>query len=202
MLRNKKWLFGVSIIFLISCGGISKYEKEILDFRTLKNEQFKNPESSPLPKQQLANFKALSYFKVDKEYNFRAKFTGAALPQYVNLFPGENSKQIHQLRGTVSFEINHKKHSLKAYSSINQKQNKLFIPFRDLSNNFSSYGGGRYVEALLLNDTSCTLDFNFSYNPFCVYNEKYSCAIVPLDNFVQDSILAGEMYLKQGDNFH
>lgn len=198
----KHWLLIAVISSFIACGGITKYEKEVLDFRALKNEQFRNASNSPLSKEQIAVFKGLTYFKPAKKFRFEAKFHKAKLPVYVNLFGEEKSQQIHQLKGKVLFEINGNRHSLNTYSSISKGKHQLFIPFRDLTNNDITYGGGRYVDAQLVNDSVCILDFNYSYNPYCVYNEKYSCALVPIENSIQDSILAGEMYILKNETAH
>jgi uncharacterized protein (DUF1684 family) len=37
------------------------------------------------------------------------------------------------------------------------------------------------------------IDFNLAYNPYCAYNYKYSCPIVPLENILDIDINAGVM---------
>jgi uncharacterized protein (DUF1684 family) len=42
------------------------------------------------------------------------------------------------------------------------------------------------------------IDFNLAYNPFCVYNDDYSCPIPPKENYLDIAIKAGEKnYVKQ-----
>ncbi|MDA9028849.1 DUF1684 domain-containing protein, partial [Flavobacteriaceae bacterium] len=41
------------------------------------------------------------------------------------------------------------------------------------------------------------IDFNSSYNPYCAYNEKYSCPIVPRENYVPLEIKAGVKRFKK-----
>jgi uncharacterized protein (DUF1684 family) len=36
------------------------------------------------------------------------------------------------------------------------------------------------------------LDFNRAYNPYCAYNENYSCPIPPRENRLPIAITAGE----------
>jgi uncharacterized protein (DUF1684 family) len=38
---------------------------------------------------------------------------------------------------------------------------------------------------------SVLLDFNLSYNPYCAYNEKYSCPLVPIVNDLKVEVNAG-----------
>lgn len=190
-------IIGSLLIMLIlftlnSCGNNSQYIKDVKDFRAMKNEGFTNPTSSPLSKKELVKFKGLSYFEVDQTYCLQAKFVASKIPKYISLFESDDVKQIHLVRGKLHFKINNTNCSLLAYSSAGQAQHSLFIPFSDTHKN--SYPGGRYVDAKLINDSTCTLDFNLSYNPYCVYNEKYKCAIVPETNRLEIKIPAGEQW--------
>jgi len=39
---------------------------------------------------------------------------------------------------------------------------------------------------------SVFVDFNKAYNPYCAYNPKYACAIVPAVNTLSVEVTAGE----------
>ena len=67
----------------------------------------------------------------------------------------------------------------------------LFLPFLDDTNGFESYGGGRYIELDVTEEDNLVIDFNSAYNPYCTYNEKYSCPIVPRENYLPIEINAG-----------
>jgi uncharacterized protein (DUF1684 family) len=67
----------------------------------------------------------------------------------------------------------------------------LFLPFLDETNGFETYGGGRYLDLRIPVGDTIEIDFNTAYNPFCAYNEKYSCPIVPRENYLQTRIEAG-----------
>jgi uncharacterized protein (DUF1684 family) len=36
------------------------------------------------------------------------------------------------------------------------------------------------------------IDFNKAYNPYCAYNPKYSCPVVPIANHLETEVMAGE----------
>ena len=36
------------------------------------------------------------------------------------------------------------------------------------------------------------LDFNFAYNPYCAYNDQWSCPLTPFENRLDVPIRAGE----------
>ena len=73
----------------------------------------------------------------------------------------------------------------------------LFLPFLDNTNGVTSYGGGRYIELRISKGDSIEIDFNSAYNPYCAYNEKYSCPIVPRENYLDIEVKAGVKAFKK-----
>jgi uncharacterized protein (DUF1684 family) len=56
-----------------------------------------------------------------------------------------------------------------------------------------TYGAGRYLDIKKTpGATSITLDFNEAYNPYCAYNDSFSCPFPPKENILHVAILAGE----------
>jgi uncharacterized protein (DUF1684 family) len=55
-----------------------------------------------------------------------------------------------------------------------------------------TYGAGRYLEPTLAGRGKLLVDFNYSYNPYCAYNENWSCPITPFENRLKIPIRAGE----------
>ena len=45
-------------------------------------------------------------------------------------------------------------------------------------------------------DGKIVVDFNCAYNPYCAYNEKWSCPLTPFENCIQVPIKAGEKNFK------
>ncbi|WP_321538818.1 DUF1684 domain-containing protein [Flavobacterium piscinae] len=73
----------------------------------------------------------------------------------------------------------------------------MFLPFTDLTSGIESYGGGRYIDLKIQEGKIWTIDFNQAYNPYCAYNEKYSCPIVPEENDLKVEIKAGVKAFKK-----
>ena len=67
----------------------------------------------------------------------------------------------------------------------------LFIPFNDLTNGNETYDGGRYLDLKTTSESTIVIDFNKAYNPYCAYNDKYSCPIPPRENDLPIEIKAG-----------
>jgi uncharacterized protein (DUF1684 family) len=69
----------------------------------------------------------------------------------------------------------------------------LFVPFRDKTCGHESYAAGRYLDLSIPEGTdSVWLDFNKSYNPYCAYADRWSCPLVPFENWLDVNIRAGE----------
>lgn len=168
----------------------------ILDFQKNMNADFKNPESSPLPDRYRKDFETLDFFAPDTTYIVQAKFvrTPDAIPFQMPTTTGEKSTEV--VYGIAHFSLNGKKHQLEIYQNkelmLQEKyKDYLFLPFTDLTNDQETYGGGRYIDLSIPNSNVITINFNRAYNPYCVYNKKYSCPIVPSVNHLETRILAG-----------
>ena len=166
------------------------------DWQKEMNADFKDATKSPLKDTDRKSFKSLEFFKFDSIYvvtatlkrtpdakPFKMKTTTSRLPTYVQY-------------AVVSFTLNDKEHNLSIYQNVDFEDKEgyedyLFLPFLDETNGDGSYGGGRYVEARIPDGNTLVLDFNKAYNPYCAYNEKYSCPIVPRANFIEAEVRAG-----------
>jgi uncharacterized protein (DUF1684 family) len=73
------------------------------------------------------------------------------------------------------------------------QRGSLFLPFGDETSAQETYGAGRYLDVVKTpGNNSVTLDFNKAYNPYCAYNETYSCPFPPSENLLRVAIRAGE----------
>ena len=74
----------------------------------------------------------------------------------------------------------------------------LFLPFRDATSGSETYGGGRYLLDTVKGadlggaDGRLLLEFNFAYNPSCVYSARWACPLTPPANRLDVAIRAGE----------
>ncbi|HUH46047.1 MAG TPA: DUF1684 domain-containing protein [Arenibacter sp.] len=165
-------------------------------FQKKLNAEFKDPETSPLPDRYRKNFKELDFFAPDSTYLVMAKFikTPEALPFFMPTTTGGRTEEV--VYAKVRFTLDGKTHELEVYQNLELIQqekykNYLFLPFSDLTNGEETYEGGRYLDLAIPEGDTILLDFNKAYNPYCAYNAKYSCPIVPKQNSVDAQIRAG-----------
>ena len=170
--------------------------QEIIDFHEELNASFKDPETSPLPDRLRKDFEELSFFEPDTSYQIMARFerTPDAVPF---LMPSTTDEQTEEVvYGIAHFELNGKQHQLEIYQTpallTDEKYaDYLFLPFLDDTNGNETYGGGRYIDLTIPEGDSILIDFNKAYNPYCVYNKKYSCPLVPRQNYLRTKVRAG-----------
>ncbi|MEM8507728.1 MAG: DUF1684 domain-containing protein [Bacteroidota bacterium] len=169
----------------------------ILQFQKEKVAEFKNPETSPLPDRYRKNFQGLDFFPPEEEYIINAylKRTPEAKPFKMATSTDRESYEV--VYGIATFQLNGVDHELEVYRGLDMIttpgfENRLFLPFLDLTNGEETYGGGRYLDLRIPDGDTLVIDFNRAYNPYCVYNKKYSCPLVPRQNFMNTRVLAGE----------
>ncbi len=163
--------------------------------RSQKDLFFTNSPDSPVPNDQRSEFDGLAYFPPDESYVCEAVLIPATRKDTLKLMTTNGTVQQVTIAGKLQFILQDTEQSLTAYEYLDPGQNTYFVPFRDLTTNVSTYGGGRYLDIPI--QDNLVVDFNTAYNPFCVYNIEYVCPLPPPENDIQLEVLAGEkMYGK------
>ena len=196
----KKIVFAAAVIGIIfyclndSKPNSSAYLAQLNKFRSEKNRSFRQAEESPLSTTQKADFDSLKYYPGEPTLIPHADISRNATPDTTLLQMSDNKSEKYLNWGQVKFTINNAPQQLRIYLKANGTDSTLFIPFTDLTNGRETYGGGRYLDAPIpkLNEPEITLDFNRAYNPYCAYNNEYSCPVPPAENRLQVAIAAGE----------
>lgn len=171
------------------------YVKIITQHRKAYLSAFKHSPESPLDKKGL---KSVQFFPADERYFVHCQFslTPDAEPFELPTYSGVTRPYVRY--GIAKFQLDGVEHQLSIYRSLSntlpQYRDYLFVPFKDLSNGKSTYGGGRYLDLRIKDivDNELMLDFNKAYNPYCAYSDGYACPIPPDENHLQVSILVGE----------
>lgn len=189
----------VLIVIGLSLFNVSCTEKKVRmtynsAFQKKMNEMFKDASKSPLKPNDLKTFSSLSFFPIDSSFVVKAKLTPTPNSEYFDMKTTTERVSKERVYGVLSFELLQQTFELKVYQgkdSTEIKSNYLFLPFLDDTNGISTYVGGRYMDLEVPKSDSIWLDFNTAYNPYCAYNERYSCPIVPRQNYVPLEIKAG-----------
>ena len=207
---TRKVIFGLFLL-IMGCADGKKYHDDqqnvavpssnnalasIIEFQRDLNAEFSDPETSPLPDRYRKDFNGLDFFEPDTTFIVNARFTRTpdATPFLMPTTTDRMSKEV--VYGVVSFQLKGNSYQLEVYQNVELKEDEgyedyLFLPFTDATNGNETYGGGRYIDLSIPNGDQIVIDFNKAYNPYCTYNKKYSCPIVPSQNALDIEIFAG-----------
>jgi len=196
----KYFLIVAFLSLFISCN--SQDKRPLIgetEYQQKLNAVFKDASKSPLKNKDLKSFKGLDFFPVDSSYIITASIKKTPDTPFLGMATNTEEKSYYRKFGILTFTLKDKEMQLTLYESLEESENPvfedyLFLPFTDETSGSDSYGGGRYMDVFKSKiNTNGTLEFNFNntYNPYCAYNDDYSCPLTPRDNHLSMEILAG-----------
>jgi uncharacterized protein (DUF1684 family) len=162
------------------------------DFRAAKDEFFAGDRQSPLTREQRREFKGLHYFPENPDLRLELAVERFAKPDPIQVQTSTGDVQTYIRYGRFHFSVDGQPAELTLY----QSEGGFFLPFVDSLAPRETYGAGRYLEPEPLEADRFLVDFNLAYNPYCAYNDAWSCPLTPFENHVKVPIKAGEK------NFH
>jgi uncharacterized protein (DUF1684 family) len=166
---------------------------ELTDFREEKDDFFRTSLQSPLTPEQKRNFKGLEYFPENEAFRLEVPVERLFDQQPMPMQTTTGDVQTYVRHSRFKFEVEGQEAELTIY----QNENGYFLPFVDSLAGKETYPAGRYLEPEELYGNRFFVDFNLAYNPYCAYNEMYSCPITPAENRINVPIRAGEKLFKQ-----
>ncbi|MEJ2593791.1 MAG: DUF1684 domain-containing protein [bacterium] len=195
------------IYFLTACNYNSISEEDYFDQinhdRMLKNEEITDSATSRFNEEERKAFsqRGLQYFPPDLSYRVIADFTLDTSNPVFQMPTTTDRKPNYRIYGYLDFEIKDTACRLVVFQNYDARNhpehgNYVFIPFKDNTNEFGTYGGGRYIDLEMPQSETVLLDFNLAYNPYCAYSSRWSCPLVPAVNTLEVAIFAGEKEYK------
>lgn len=172
----------------------AEYAQQLEAARLEKDEFMKNGDGSPF-KDSSEPFTALKYFPPTLKFRIVADLEPIENKKVVVLTTSDNKEQRYIEYAKASFSIDGMPCELVILEVIDNGPFKgtLFLAFADQSSAIETYGAGRYLDIKKTpGASSITLDFNEAYNPYCAYNDSFSCPLPPRENILNVLIAAGE----------
>lgn len=160
------------------------------NFRRQKDSFFRRDPHSPLLPEQQDGFEGLAYYDENRDFQFELDLEVFEEQQETTMQTSTGSVAEYIRWGRITFPVEGEEISLTVYAAAGS--GGFFLPFMDGTNGDETYSGGRYVEVEPLPGGKFLVDFNMAYNPYCAYNEYWSCAIPPMENRLKVRIEAGE----------
>lgn len=161
---------------------------ELDSFRAEKDAFFGGHPQSPLTPEQREDFKGLMYFPENDSLRLEVMVEEIPEKPRFEMQTSTGDVQIYERFGTFKFPVDGQDAELTIYRG----QHGFFLPFVDSLAGKETYPAGRYLEPEPLPGGRFIIDFNYAYNPYCAYNEMWSCPITPAENRLKVAIRAGE----------
>ena len=189
--------FGLIFIFFIAIQtNAQNAYQDAVSYQENLSKEYADSATSPLKEEDLSKFNKLDFFSVDTTFRVVARLKIKDDQDFFEMQTTTDRKPEYRVWATAIFELQGKKYRLNIYQNKKalddpEYSDYLFLPFLDLTNGELSYGGGRYIDLRIPEDNKVIIDFNKAYNPYCAYNHRYSCPIVPKENILDLEVLAG-----------
>lgn len=165
-------------------------------FRREKDDFFRGHPQSPLTREQKRHFKGLNYFPENPDLELEVEVEEFPEKRTIQMQTSTGDVQSYQRYGRFKFDVEGQAAWLTIYSG----QHGFFLPFADSLAGQETYGAGRYLEPEPLGDGKFGVNFNVAYNPYCAYNENYSCPLTPAENRLKAPIRAGEKVFQDANH--
>jgi uncharacterized protein (DUF1684 family) len=183
---------GFILTSVVTSGLQDRYDQDIVSYRDQKNDFFKTSEESPIEDQP--GLKGLNYFEPDKKYRVKPVLSFIKDSSSIKIINNDGERDKYWRYAKAIFTIDDKTDTLIIYrkASLKKEDPNYFLPFYDETNGDETYSGGRYVDLKITDTSTVIIDFNLAYNPYCVYNYRFSCPIPPKENKLERRMEVGE----------
>jgi uncharacterized protein len=135
-------------------------------------------------------FAGLRWYPVKESYRVTAQFIAYDQPKEVSIINIIGDIEKYKSPGLLKFKLNGQEYTLEPVTS---DADRLFIIFRDLTSNKTTYASSRFLYADKPKDGQAILDFNQAINPPCAFTAYATCQLPPKSNRLNVAIEAGEL---------
>jgi uncharacterized protein (DUF1684 family) len=143
---------------------------------------------SPFTPEQRKNFQGLHYYPENPALRMELPIQEFPVKEKIEMMTSTGTSQTYHRFGKVHFKVENNDVELMIYRS----KTGFFLPFVDSMAGKETYPAGRYLEPEPAGKGKFIIDFNLAYNPYCAYNDQWSCPLTPFENHIKVPIRAGE----------
>lgn len=179
-----------------------------LAHRTEMEEFMRMNSDSPFKRDTTAGFQGLKWFPINPYFRGRSILHRYDNPETVSVYGTKGEERKNLRYGYFEFDVPDERgmpmtirlnvYKFTPYDKRRYElyRNNLSVWFTDQTTGKETYEVGRYVEIGEENPDPgfvYTIDLNKSYNPYCAYNDSFSCAIPRKEDHLNFPVRVGEM---------
>lgn len=167
-------------------------------WKSARDDLFAGHPQSPLLPDDRSSFTGLTVPRYDPDWRFELEVHRAEEPHRITVDSSTDGPIPFSLVGMVRIPA---LGTLDVWR-LTSYGGGLFLPVKDglAGAPGGTYGGGRYLLDTVKgadlgpggSDDSLVVDFNFAYNPSCVYDPSWSCPLPQAGNTLREEIPVGE----------
>lgn len=175
------------------------YAEEIEKDREEKDRFMRTSGESPFASNR-DEYAGLKYFPPDMKYRIIANLQPIQQKKTVILATNDGKEQRYVEYAYAEFKLDGVVNRLLILeiADMGPFRGKLFLGFGDETSARETYGAGRYLDVTKTpGSNTINLDFNLAYNPYCAYNDSFTCPLPPRENILNIPIRAGEKIYHQ-----
>ena len=167
------------------------------EFRAAKDAFYQTSPDSPLLPEQKREFQGLNYYLEAPALVFEVIPDQFDDPELIDMQTSAGDAARYLRWARLSFSVDGASVQLTVFRDPGA--DSYFLPFQDSGRGKETYGAGRYVDVEPLDGERLRVDFNYAYNPYCAYNDGWSCPLPPAENRLNVPIQAGEKLFHSED---
>jgi uncharacterized protein len=166
-------------------------------WRQVRDDLFRHHPQSALDEAQKAAFAGLLYYDYDPAFRVVAPVSHDVEEKVYAGEIGADGHIAYKRFAQVSFDLPTGSGTLSLFWIMGYGGG-VFLPFRDTTNQVTTYGAGRYLYDTIKGadlgaaQTEIVLDFNYAYYPSCAYHPRWVCPLAPPENHLGFPVTAGE----------
>jgi len=142
-------------------------------------------------------FTRIEYYPASPEYRVEGEFRSLPKPTAVRVEAKIVGTAEMTAVGRITFSFRGRDYEVEAWEG--ETEGTVHLVLGDETNGRETYGGGRFLDAPLLDGGRVELNFNRLYNPPCVFSAYATCPLPPPQNRLPFRVEAGEkMYAGAG----
>ena len=149
--------------------------------------------ASPIPEESREGFEGIDYYEPNGRFVFAGGFRHS--PAAVAILSSSGATSDYRSIGVLAITVGEQRYDLTV---LDDGDGGAFVAFGDTTNGHTTYGGGRYLFVEIGDGPEVSVDFNRATNPYCVYDDEFSCPLPPPGNSIATPIAAGERMYGSG----
>ncbi len=191
------WRRSVTAEYAAVRAGVADLEGSAMRFRAARDRLFLEHPESPIAADRRRDWRGIDWYPYAPAWRLKGVIEVAAKWETFDIPLAADGILRCTRAGQVRFAVGGLPACLAVYW-LEGYGGGIWLPFTDATSGAETYGGGRYLYDTIkgadlgVGAREMLLDFNFAYNPSCVYDNHWSCPLSPPENRLPFAVPAGE----------